>query len=247
MIYPSSSPSPPIQFSIAIMFNFELYLKRVYKVSTSNRGADKSASSPQPVQLTPNNEFFAKDCLYRFADGVMDFKRNRLICIREDHTDPSPLGVVNCLVGLSLDGSGSIEILASGNDFYSCPRLSPCGNKLAYITWNHPNMPWDSTELKVMNLKQQEEEGKEESGSSSSSSSSAAAAISSEVVVAGREGVSIMQPLWNPVSGDLYFLSDESNGFFNIHKLEGVGELAIADETWASRVSFDHFISTYFL
>ena len=43
-------------------------------------------------------------------------------------------------------------MLASGNDFYSNPRISQDGARLAWITWNHPNMPWDDTELWVADV-----------------------------------------------------------------------------------------------
>jgi len=77
----------------------------------------------------------------RFADMVID--QHRIIAVCEDHraqrTEP-----VNSLVAIA---GGQIETLAAGNDFYSSPRLSPDGRQLAYLTWNHPNMPWDETEL----------------------------------------------------------------------------------------------------
>ena len=75
----------------------------------------------------------------RFADMIHDGQR--LIAVCEDHRDTSR-EPVNSLVRLP-----DLDVLASGNDFYSSPRLSPDGKHLAYLTWNHPNMPWDETEL----------------------------------------------------------------------------------------------------
>jgi hypothetical protein len=75
------------------------------------------------------------------------FSDSGLICVREDHTGEGE--AVNTIVSLSLDGSTDQQILVSGSDFYSSPRLSPDGTQLAWINWNHPNMPWDSTELWV--------------------------------------------------------------------------------------------------
>jgi len=83
----------------------------------------------------------------RYADGVMDHRRDRIISVREDHTVKGE--AVNTIVAVDLDDRGSDEVLVSGNNFYSSPRLSPDGHRLAYLTWNHPNMPWDGTELWV--------------------------------------------------------------------------------------------------
>ena len=88
---------------------------------------------------------------YRFADGVVTPDGTTMYCVREDHKDPHPSKVVNEVVAVDL-GSGSIQVIATGNDFYGAPRLSPDGKRVAYITWNHPSMPWDATELRVAEL-----------------------------------------------------------------------------------------------
>ena len=75
----------------------------------------------------------------RFADLLVD--RHRILAICEDHRR-SPTEPVNSLVAIT---NGQIESLAAGNDFYSSPRVY--GDHLAYLTWQHPNMPWDKTEL----------------------------------------------------------------------------------------------------
>ena len=89
------------------------------------------AKAPRP--LTPPVDM-------RYADSVFDQKRNRIISIREDHTLKTPQAV-NTIVSLDLEKESEGRILVSGNDFYSTPRLSPDGSKLAWLTWNHPNMP----------------------------------------------------------------------------------------------------------
>ena len=86
---------------------------------------------------------------YRFADGVVSDDGEVIYAIREDHTNPEPKNVVNEVVSINVK-DGSMKVLATGNDFYSNPRVN-C-NQLAYITWNHPNMPWDATELRVLSL-----------------------------------------------------------------------------------------------
>ena len=141
--------------------------------------------------------------VYRYADGVLNQDESIIYCIREDHTDPKPASVVNEIVAISL-ADGDVKVIAIGNDFYSNPRLSPDGKKLAYITWNHPNMPWDATSLHVVDL----------------SSSSVTSNSKEHECIAGQDGdTSVIQPLWHP-DGSLYYISDEG-GYYNIYR-EGV-------------------------
>ncbi|MEN9210288.1 MAG: hypothetical protein Q6J46_08330, partial [Thermostichus sp. DG02_2_bins_29] len=81
---------------------------------------------------------------YRYADGIVDRLRRRILCVREDHSrEGEPQ---NSLVAIDLQ-RGSQQILACGHDFYANPRLSPEGQVLVWLTWDHPQMPWDGTEL----------------------------------------------------------------------------------------------------
>lgn len=88
-------------------------------------------SQPQPI--TPEADL-------RYADYVLDLSRQRIICVREDHTNTG-VEPINTLTSLSLDLGDESRVLVSGNDFYSSPRLSPDRSSLAWLTWNHPNMP----------------------------------------------------------------------------------------------------------
>ncbi|MCH2506666.1 MAG: DUF5050 domain-containing protein, partial [Dehalococcoidia bacterium] len=97
-----------------------------------------------PVPVTPEGDL-------RYADMVIDPVRDLLICVQEDHTSSSQ-EAVNTVSGVPLNGDGARQVLVSGSDFYSSPRLSPNGMKLAWLSWNHPNMPWDGTELWVSDL-----------------------------------------------------------------------------------------------
>lgn len=101
--------------------------QRLYKLPIT------AAGGGAPIELTPKSSY-AEDARYRFADFSLDEKRQRLICVREDHTQPEPANVKNEVVAVALDGSGSVEVLASGSDFYAAPRLSPDGSKLAYVS-----------------------------------------------------------------------------------------------------------------
>ena len=131
----------------------------------------------------------------RYADSVLDAARDRLLCVREDHREPGRQAVSTiCAVRTAGDQYG--EVLIEGNDFYASPRLSPDGSQLAYLTWNHPNMPWDGCELRVAafgpdGLPQESR------------------------LVAGGPGESIFQPEWSP-DGVLHFASDRS-GFWNLY------------------------------
>ena len=129
----------------------------------------------------------------RFADMVVDRSRNRLIAVREDHAGSDP---VNEIVGVDLE-DGEETVLVTGNDFYSSPRLSPDGSRLVWLTWNHPNMPWDGTELVVCDV---DAEGRPENVGR----------------VAGGPDESIFQPEWSP-DGTLHFVSDRT-GWWNLYR-----------------------------
>lgn len=153
-------------------------------------------SAPRP--LTPEGKF-------RYSDGAIDAKRHRLIAVREDHSVEGA-EAVNTIVALNTSGGANEDggaVLVGGSDFYSTPRLSPDGTKLAWLQWNHPNMPWDGCELWVGEF---DEEG----------------ALGSSSKIAGGPEESIFQPEWSP-AGVLYFVSDRSN-WWNIYRLAEGGE-----------------------
>ncbi len=146
-----------------------------------------SGSEPQPITSKTN---------LRYADGVIDSKRGRIICVCEDHTKQGH-EASNTLVSLALNGGGDSQVLASGNDFYSSPKLSPDGSCLAWLTWNHPNMPWTQTELWVGEIIEDGSVGHTEQ-------------------VAGGVNESIFQPEYSP-DGTLYFVSDRT-GWWNLYR-----------------------------
>ena len=146
-----------------------------------------SRSEPQPITPEAN---------LRYADGIIDHRRLRMICVREDHTDAGS-EPVNTLVSVELNGDSGGKVLVSGNDFYSSPRLSPDGSHLVWLTWNHPNMPWIQTELWVGEIRQDGSIGHAER-------------------VAGGADESICQPEYSP-DGTLYFVSDRT-GWWNLYR-----------------------------
>jgi len=148
---------------------------------------------------TPEGDIQAitSDSNHRYADAVVDGARGLYIGVREDHTK-SAIFAETTLVAMNLDGSNE-RIIVSGNDFYSNPRVSPDGQQLAWLTWNHPNMPWDETELWVAEL-------------------SADGAVEHAHKVAGESGESVIEPVWSP-SGELFYVSDKSN-WWNMYRLQ---------------------------
>jgi dipeptidyl aminopeptidase/acylaminoacyl peptidase len=94
-----------------------------------------------PVAITSEP---AQPHAVRFADGSVSPDGSTIVCVRERHEGGE---VINDLVALPVDGSGEPTVVASGHDFYAAPRFDPSGSRLAWLTWDHPRMPWDGTEL----------------------------------------------------------------------------------------------------
>jgi dipeptidyl aminopeptidase/acylaminoacyl peptidase len=128
-----------------------------------------------------------------YADFTPDPARNRLIAVAErQRVDAEPL---NLLVAIGLDGT--VSTLAEGADFYAAPRISPDGSRLAWIEWNHPNMPWDGSLCREATL-------------------SPEGTLATVRIVAGGETESVFQPEYAP-DGTLYYVSDKS-GYWNLYR-----------------------------
>ncbi|EKX34647.1 hypothetical protein GUITHDRAFT_160229 [Guillardia theta CCMP2712] len=150
-----------------------------------------------PVPITPEGKF-------RFSDMVVDERRSRLICVVEDHSrEGEPTNFIGSVKTDVEEGAALTppEVLVDGQDFYASPRLSQDGEQLAWVSWIHPNMPWDATVLTRGAL---DASGK---------------VASRKVLAAGQE--SIMNPTWDAF-GQLYFISDRS-GWYNIYREGFVG------------------------
>jgi dipeptidyl aminopeptidase/acylaminoacyl peptidase len=155
----------------------------------------KPNQPPQP--LTPESSL-------RYADFCLDKLRNRLICVCEDHTkETKTTEPVNKIVSIDLT-TGAVTTLVEGNDFYSSPCLNVDASKLVWLTWNHPQMPWDSTELWLASLN--------EDGS-----------IAESQLIVGGEHESICQPEFSP-DGRLYFSSDRK-GWWNLYRYNFDGQI----------------------
>ncbi|HEX9019135.1 MAG TPA: hypothetical protein VF806_08105, partial [Anaerolineaceae bacterium] len=162
--------------------------QRVYRL-------DPGAAEPRPI--TPALDL-------RYVDFEPDERRGRLVCVREDHTvgDREAVNTIVALDWTGADITGGGTVLVEGSDFYSNPRISPDGSRLCWLTWRHPNMPWDGTELWVADV-------------------TADGGVANPRRVAGGASESVFQPEWGP-DGRLYFVSDPS-GWWNLYRWDGDG------------------------
>ncbi|XVF74166.1 hypothetical protein PTKIN_Ptkin13bG0038400 [Pterospermum kingtungense] len=137
-----------------------------------------------------------------YADGIFDSRFNRYITVMEDRRESS-INAATTIAAVPLD-DGNIQepkVLVSGNDFYAFPRLDPQGERMAWIEWAHPNMPWDKAELWVGHVSENGE-------------------VYKRVCVAGCDPEIVespTEPKWSP-TGELFFITDRNNGFWNLHK-----------------------------
>ncbi|AZI58569.1 S9 family peptidase [Nakamurella antarctica] len=152
---------------------------------------DPSSGEP-PVALTP------ADTGFRFCD--FHVRGGELIAVRETHSDA---GLSRDICAVPLDGSAArdpagIRSIVSGSHFLAYPRYSPDGSKLAWISWEHPQMPWDGTELRVGDI---DPDG----------------AVSTWRSVIGSTTESVLQPHWT-TNDELMVLSDRT-GFWNLYSV----------------------------
>ncbi len=164
--------------------------------------------SNQPTALTDEPTL-------RFANLIADHHHRRLICVVEDHSSlepnksPEPQ---NRLCAVDLD-SGKVTTLTEGHDFYAAPTLSPDGRSLAFISWDHPDMPWDETTLWLADMGPDGQ-------------------IGTPGYIAGGnkagQKISVQQPQFSP-SGELFYISDQS-GWWNIYQCNPAGKANILCE-----------------
>lgn len=184
----------------------------VYFSNFDNQLVYRLSPGAEPVPITKPG--------LRYADYVVDEGRHRLVGVCEDHTATGRLPV-NSIAAVAFDGA-SAQTLVSGNDFYSSPRIDPRGEKLAWVTWNFPEMPWDGTELWAGEF-------------------AADGSVTDKVLVAGGREESVINPEWSP-DGVLHFLSDRS-GFWNVYRWDGRSERVWATDAdigrpqWGFRMS----------
>ncbi|WP_395014868.1 prolyl oligopeptidase family serine peptidase [Dongia sp.] len=174
-----------------------------------------------PRAITPATDPAAA---LRYADGTVGRRRNAIFLVQEDHTSPG--AVRNALVRVDLAGAMPPRIVASGHDFYAAPRLSPDGSQLAWLTWDHPNMPWVTTDLWLAEV-------------------AADGTLGAPKRIAGGPDEALFQPQWSP-AGELYFVSDRDGGWWNLHRLRaGRVERVLPMEAEFGKPQWNFNMSTY--
>ena len=128
---------------------------------------------------------------WRFADLEAHPQGGWLAAVAESHTGTGE--PENRLVAVQLD-SGAVHTLASGADFYAAPRFAPDGGQLAFVSWDHPNMPWDATRLHLASVRGPE------------------TALDARIIA---DGAAISQPVWSPSGRTLFYVTD-SSGWWNV-------------------------------
>ncbi len=165
----------------------------VYFSDSADRRLYRAVPSRDPKPLTPPGP-------RRYADLEVDKHRDLLVSTCEDHSDAGR-EAEQSIVALDLARPRPApRTLVSGADFYASARLSPRGDRLCWLEWRHPNMPWDGTDLWVGALSGDGE-------------------IRERRKVAGGPRESVFQPQWSP-AGELYFVTDRS-GYWNLYRDDG--------------------------
>ncbi|MGA2396160.1 MAG: prolyl oligopeptidase family serine peptidase, partial [Candidatus Lustribacter sp.] len=164
----------------------------------------ESAGPPRPLVTVPG-------C--RYAGFAIDAARERVFAVREDHRDRPDTAPENALVVFSLaagidPAANAGRVLAGGTDFVLAPQLGPDGTQLAWIAWDHPNMPWDATRLFVAGVAADGD------------------LHGTRCVAGGAGGEAIVSARWTP-GGTLLFVSDRTN-WWNVYALRGDAVAALA-------------------
>jgi len=131
----------------------------------------------------------------RYADGASTGDAATMVCVREDHRGAGEPR--NAIVEIDIGRAGDAgRVLFGDSDFVAAPQVSADGRRLAFISWNHPDMPWDGT---LLHVGERTAEG-----------------LASRQAIAGGPGESVLEPRWD-TDGSLYFLSDRS-GWWNLYR-----------------------------
>ena len=172
----------------------------VYFCDDRDQRIYRCQSGEKIIPLTPEPKS-AKGL--RYGDLVITPDSKHIICVREIYADHYQQ-VVNELVAISTNGTLEITVLATGSDFYAFPRVSMDGHRIAWVSWDHPNMPWDETQLWVADVRDE-------------------TILVNKQCVVNEKGESVYQPEWAE-NGSLYFVSDRS-GWWNLYCMVATGAI----------------------
>ena len=183
--------------------------QRIYKVNGEN---------VNPITKEPP---FEKSI--RYSDLTLSIDEEWLFCVRETHFEKEE--AKNELVAISTTENSQI-VLCTGRDFYSSPRINPTNKEICWLEWDHPNMPWDGTELFIANF---DLDG-----------------LSEIKFIDGSKNISIIQPEWSD-SGELIYISDES-GWWNLKKYsENTNSTILNEKSDHGGPSWQFGFRTYFV
>ena len=168
-----------------VIFAVSFSDQRVYRIDDEES---------DPVAITPLSEIANS---LRYANGTVSSDGSTIYCVQENHLDPEH--ILNQIVCFPSDGSVDPRVIFSGTDFVSSPKISPDGLNLTWLSWDHPNMPWDGTQLHMAQINSD-------------------GGLSNRKLIAGGSEESITQPTWSP-DGVLHFISDRS-GWWNLYFFE---------------------------
>ena len=156
----------------------------------------------------------------RYADLAV--AGDALLAVRE-RQQPDAAEPDNDLVRIDI-ATGAATVLHAGHDFYAAPRPDDSSNRVAFLVWDHPNMPWDGTQLVVA----------EYDGES----------LRGDTVVAGGATESIVQPVWH---GERLLFASDSSGFWNLHVYDESGVYCVlADDAEYAGPAWQ-FAASYFV
>ena len=150
---------------------------------------------PAPVALTPDVDPIGS---VRYAEPTPTGSGQWLMAVEERLTGTA---AIHRLVAVPVDGSLRVVEVVDDGDFLAAPRVSPDGRRLAWVRWDHPDMPWDRSSLWVADLHESDQ----------------APAVTGAHRVAGGGDSSVGQPRWTGDGGLLFI--DERTGWWLPYRL----------------------------
>jgi dipeptidyl aminopeptidase/acylaminoacyl peptidase len=176
---------------------------------------------PRPITPDPVAAHLDQAGL-RYGDFTLAPNGREIWCVQEEHFTGK---VTRAIVAVPLDGSATedpsaVRQLVTGTDFFAFPTPSPDGTRLAWISWNHPHMPWDGTELRVATVTKGGQGG--QGGEGGHGGEGGTDAVGRGRLVKGGLRESVLAPAWRD-NTSLYVVTDWT-GWWNIYQVGLTGE-----------------------